>query len=1679
MASITFELVLGSDRETYDNLCKALPEGDNNLTRGVIVPAHPENQPQTFLVSNLTPNISYSVDFQGEWQTASTPRMHFVPIGTTQTLTVSLPYGPVTVILQDMYGSVSKFLLSIVNYATLFRTYASDITGYSKVPLQAVQDSIQSNLAFRLATPMLAELTELVPSDLEILASLSHKLLVKNLLSFPGTLGATTEILAAFSASNPIFFQMQNTNEFDSPLYRSEEVFQGYEAHVWLPNREVERWKAFIQLINNLPQLYTLQQITEGEVYIKQAGQLRRHLFDFDSPFANSITSGLTYLTDCFLRLFSLTVSVETVHFLAFCQATYILDQLILQALSPSDADPMAISPFQSFSLSGRWQQQFDITPSVHEWYYDSPLQGKADGVNRFYKLRKLPVSTSAVKVFVDGLLKRLYIDYRVSLNGSIISSAYKVLTLPQGPLLIDIALGQPRPFEGPVFSSLECHGGADLQLLLTGVEQGLDKVSFIVSHQPVLDSSDPESIVIHFVTPITANSGSPGDNQYGQIPMTPGISSYVLTFTQPTLTIDYQLFVSLTVNPMPSNDPTLVDQIIHIVREHTLNGVTIEFSAPLPDNVTLNWWCIETSSLTLERGTLALSNGMSEISIPFTNGPYFDMVVILFQLWNINPTFVDSSEYLVSCTTIGPGETTAKFSGLMDSDSYRLDYAVFPARGGDFVEFFEAPVGLVEAHYDIRWPDWINAGLSPQPDGIRTTFSLPYPVTDPNSVYLALDGRLMTQGNDHQYTVQTDMTTVTFTFAPTPSQAIWSVYPVSPSGQLPSIWSQGMLNYLPVSTGEYATGWIKTLSAMPRTHSVSVSVSDTVFKSIPSARGQIVNGNIISVGSSVTWQKLGITLTGSPTPNASLNVTGTTTLGSPVITSVTPSTIGLTTGMMLSGLTVPADTFILSVDSLTQITITNSSLVSGTHIHLIASYYDQFQVGISKDDDTTALINAINSHATLSLYYMASSPASGFIDVIAKALGNGLYDDRLIAIGSLTALDITGDTSPCSYKSCTIYSKQHTASVASSLDIDIVGNTFHHPYHTFFDGLSVQAVTSDVFPSPITGSTLYYVVNPTATTFQLSLSPYGSPIDLTDAGSGYQTFTSQDIEIQTSTFVFPTETVLLAGDTAVGSPIVTNILPSTANLKIGMSVSGTSISSSSIISSIDSSIQITLNTNAVASSVASLITCKDIFLNNESVGFKTTAILPTGLNLGQEYYAINMTKNRFQVSSVPNGSPVVFTDTGSGELIVYSIPKFASSINQSLDTLNLATEIGKHPITSNLVAVSVTNSVITVTAKEIGTKGDITLAVSDPSVLECQGLSAGRDPRSMPIYASGNICYYYDAPVVTLDGLSTRLWKQYEGDKFLFTSQPSLKQESYYISEIYPIDNHPLDSTIANLPCNYPKGVFTQGFGTHFNETDIAVDQPGTLVVSTANLPIQQQPVGIVDGVNTVFTITFNSCAGQNSMMVWQDGIFQPPDKYVYTDMGLYGRITFLSPPSVGQELWCWYLPFGTACADERVNALTGTIDGTNQVFSVPDSPWTNSLCLCVFLEGLFVLQNQDYTVLAGNTQITFTGSLSPAVGQSLWSHYNLGSIVPVDSWQQIYIGMTDGVSNTYMIPHILSSQLPTSTNSVLVFLDGLNQGNHFTIEVDSFGNPTGNIVFQDGPPEAGRRLETVYIRK
>jgi hypothetical protein len=59
---------------------------------------------------------------------------------------------------------------------------------------------------------------------------------------------------------------------------------------------------------------------------------------------------------------------------------------------------------------------------------------------------------------------------------------------------------------------------------------------------------------------------------------------------------------------------------------------------------------------------------------------------------------------------------------------------------------------------------------------------------------------------------------------------------------------------------------------------------------------------------------------------------------------------------------------------------------------------------------------------------------------------------------------------------------------------------------HGFTGGELVQLTTATTLPAGLSLATNYYVINPTTDTFQLSVAPGGSAVDITDTGTGAHT---------------------------------------------------------------------------------------------------------------------------------------------------------------------------------------------------------------------------------------------------------------------------------------------------------------------------------------------------------------------------------------------------------------------------------------------------------------------------------------------------------------------------------------------------------------------------------------------
>ena len=1544
--AFSIRLVLGEDRDVYESMIASLPAGQDNLVRGLTVPSHVLSQPLTFEISGVTPDESHYFMVVGEWNKAPIETTYFVPNSETYLITVPLPYGPVTVVVKSATEE-GQFILAVTHFAVIIRTFASQITEYSVLPLRQLAESIENPLAYRLSLPVLNDASTLMPSDLEAFQALSHRFLVKNKLDRPGTEGDIEETLAAFCASTPYFFKMADLGRLDAPLYRSEELFSGHEAHAWMPNREVERWKAFYTLLGNLPQLFTVREILEGEVVFEAGGKLRRHYFDFDSPLANSVLDVIG-ASQCFLNLFKLSVTVEAEHFLAFCQASYGFDNFISEpGLVSPDVDPLGITNWKTFSLTGRFEQQLDISHNVHAWRWDSPVIGTVDGINRFFNLTGLPSSPQALKVFVDGLLQRLNIDYRLGAGTDIRSGALP-LTNPVDPLYLPISIGASRSILAPVFSTIEVDGNTDLEMIITAGPQSYSSVSFIISHPPGVPApADPQAISLHYVTPDRPAVDYTGLNQYGVDALTIGTLIYTLTFPTPAVSIDYQVFVQVEVDPMPSGDPAAVSQVIALVKTRSLSGVVVEFSEPIVDaNSKLNWWLIEQDGVALERGTILIPAGDASVPVVFTGGPYLDPPVVIMQLWTTDglgnvPLFLNSMKQVTAAGTI------AQLSEATPSGSdYRIDYVVFSAQSGGQLEFFAPPAAgaEVEAHYDELWLYWANTSLAPMPDGVRTEFTLPIPLAKPESLYLTLNRRLMLQGNNLQYVVGDDLQTIRFTFPPDPAQEIWAVYPLpSPfTDELPSEWSQRKLISRPArQPGTNATGSVEF--STPAIPGEVITVGGVEFLAVETAKGIVVNGGKITTGDALNFAPLGVTLTAAPIPSGE----------------------------------------------------------------------NEFANNVDRDTDGAALSGAINAHSVLGGLYYASHSA-GVLSIFALNIGGGSYDQTLTVFGSsmTVASSIVGDSASSSGSKAQF---TVTGDAFSFIPADVVIGTdritiANHPY---YDTEAVRFTSTGILPAPLSNLVTYYVTNATANDFQLSTSITGSPIvDLTSIGTGFHLIRSHPVNVDGNYFHTEAHTF--------------NALEPVQFLSVD---------------------------NMFA--------------------------LPAPFAAGTIYYVVDEGPSAIRLSSTADGlSPVSLVDEGQAGAVflIKSFPHFAATGVDSIADAEAFAASVSFEMEYN-AALAGDDKTVNIVAPQEGPDWDAPIVTARPHA----DIKGGKFRVVDPSYRTYKPFYNEPAPVVSIDGLATRRLREYSGNEIVFDTRPIPLQEPYSISEVFPVDNHPLDSMVANAPCSYPKGVFTQGLFSQLTELDLVIEVDGSGGAITVNgLPYQEEPQGVKDGVNTVFTLSLGSCAGSQSLLLWVDGLFQPPDTWSYSEILGQGILTLSFAPINAQKLWVFYLPEGDGCPDERVAQPVGAIDGVNQNYTITDSPWVDAPTFTLFLEGVFQLQNTDYVVDPGNASISYLGLLAPATGQSLWAHYNLGVLEPGIRWRQLRLGTADGITSNYTIPTFISAELPTSPNAVILFLDGIAQrrGVDFEVDLDFVGSPDGGITFLGGAPEVGRLIDVAYIR-
>ena len=220
-----------------------------------------------------------------------------------------------------------------------------------------------------------------------------------------------------------------------------------------------------------------------------------------------------------------------------------------------------------------------------------------------------------------------------------------------------------------------------------------------------------------------------------------------------------------------------------------------------------------------------------------------------------------------------------------------------------------------------------------------------------------------------------------------------------------------------------------------------------------------------------------------------------------------------------------------------------------------------------------------------------------------------------------------------------------------------------------------VVFTTSGALPIGITANTTYYVINPSASTFNIAATPSGTAINTSGTQSGVQTATfsapfADALNITSNTKLalnLPNiaETATVSATAATGTVnydvLTQSVLYYTAAAtgEWTLNVRGNSLTTLNSIMGVGQSLtlaflvqNLTLANQTVTMTIATptvITTTGTLPSNGTPVVFTTTGALPTGLAVGTTYYVINASGTTFNVSATVGGGAIATSGTQSG----------------------------------------------------------------------------------------------------------------------------------------------------------------------------------------------------------------------------------------------------------------------------------------------------------------------------------------------------------------------------------------------------------------------------------------------
>ena len=175
-------------------------------------------------------------------------------------------------------------------------------------------------------------------------------------------------------------------------------------------------------------------------------------------------------------------------------------------------------------------------------------------------------------------------------------------------------------------------------------------------------------------------------------------------------------------------------------------------------------------------------------------------------------------------------------------------------------------------------------------------------------------------------------------------------------------------------------------------------------------------------------------------------------------------------------------------------------------------------------------------------------------------------------------------------------------------------------------NGTTITLFTTNTTPGGLSVGITYYVVNASGATCKLSLTPGGSAIDITTAGTGTQTF-------------------------ALTTGITAGILNQEYQIQTVLSGTSYTIVARAAGAPIDGyNFTVNTTTSVISISLPSTVT----IANGNTVSLIISAGAPGALNYAVTYYLVNVSGSTAQLSLTSGGTPITLTSQGIGLQSLY-----------------------------------------------------------------------------------------------------------------------------------------------------------------------------------------------------------------------------------------------------------------------------------------------------------------------------------------------------------------------------------------------------------------------------------------